>query len=125
MKIYTKESLIEALIKIRNSGFVPNARHGNHGGMGNTLEDLLGISENNLPIPNAAEWELKTQRLGTSSLTTILHLEPSPRAIRFVPLTLLPQYDWKRQSAGKNTQRRKGAVAKPSTGRVEVIEVSK
>lgn len=84
MKIYTKESLIEALIKIRNSGFVPNARHGNRGGMGNTLEDLLGISENNLPIPNAEEWELKTQHLGTSSLTTILHLEPFLGAIRFV-----------------------------------------
>jgi hypothetical protein len=100
MKIYTKQSLIEALKEIRNRGFVPNARHGNHGGMGNTLEDLLGIEENNLPIPNAAEWELKTQRLPTSSLTTIFHLEPSPRAIRFVPAVLLPKYGWAHQQAG-------------------------
>lgn len=100
MKIYTKQSLIEALKEIRERGFVPNARHGNHGGMGNTLEDLLGVEENNLPIPNAAEWELKTQRLPTSSLTTIFHLEPSPRAIRFVPAVLLPQYGWAHQSAG-------------------------
>ena len=56
MILYTKETLIEELRKIRDLGFIPNNRHGNHGGIGNTLEDLLGIEENNLPIPNAAEW---------------------------------------------------------------------
>lgn len=100
MKIYTKESLIEALINIRDLGFVPNIRHGNHGGIGNTLEQLLGIEENNLPIPNAAEWELKTQRLNTKSLTTLFHLEPSPQALKFVPSMLLPKYGWKHQNAG-------------------------
>ena len=54
---FTKESLIERLIEIRNMGWIKNARPGNAGGVGNTLEDLLGIEENNLPIPNAAEWE--------------------------------------------------------------------
>jgi hypothetical protein len=100
MIIYTKETLIEALRNIRNLGFVQNVRHGNHGGIGNTLEDLLGIRENNLPIPNAAEWELKTQRLNTTSLTTLFHLEPSPQAIKFVPLILLPKYGWTHQKAG-------------------------
>ncbi len=42
------------------------------------LEDLLGIEENNLPIPNAAEWELKAQRANTSALTTLFHIEPQP-----------------------------------------------
>lgn len=100
MKIYTKEALIEALKGIRDLGFVPNARHGNHGGIGNTLEDLLGIEENNLPMPNAAEWELKTQRLGTTSLCTLFHVEPSPQALRFVPAVLLPKYGWKHRQAG-------------------------
>lgn len=100
MKIYTKETLIEALINIRNLGFVQNTRHGNHGGIGNTLEDLLGIDENNLPMPNAAEWELKTQRLNTVSLTTLFHLEPSPQALKFVPSILLPKYGWRHQKAG-------------------------
>lgn len=99
--IYTKESLIEKLKEVREMGFVPNARHGNAGGIGNTLEDLLGIEENNLPIPNAAEWELKTQRLGTTSLTTLFHTEPSPRALKFVPSVLLPEYGWKHKEAGK------------------------
>src|SRR4030043_2166455 len=93
--IYTKPVLIAKLKKISAMGFIPNARKGNQGGIGNTLEDLLHIKENNLPIPNAAEWELKAQRLNCSSLTTLFHTEPSPRAIRFVPQVLLPKYGWK------------------------------
>lgn len=100
MKIYTKESLIEELKKIRNMGWIPNARQGNPGGIGNTLEDLLGIEENNLPIPNASEWELKCQRANTTSLVTLFHMEPSPRAYRFVPKIFLPYYGWKHQEAG-------------------------
>lgn len=73
MKTYTKESLIKEFRKIRKMGWIPNARQGNAGGVGNTLEDLLGIEENNLPIPNAAEWELKCQRANSSSLTTLPH----------------------------------------------------
>jgi len=99
--IYTKPKLIAKLREISERGFIPNARRGNAGGIGNTLEDLLGIKENNLPIPNAAEWELKTQRVGTTSLTTLFHTEPSPRAIRFVPQVLLPKYGWAHQEDGK------------------------
>ncbi len=101
MKIYTKQQLIEKLKQISNKGWIPNARHGNAGGIGNTLEDLLGIEENNLPIPNAAEWELKTQRIATSSLTTLFHTEPSPRAVKFVPQIFLPFYGWRHDGAGK------------------------
>ncbi|KKP36224.1 MAG: hypothetical protein UR27_C0025G0011 [Candidatus Peregrinibacteria bacterium GW2011_GWA2_33_10] len=101
MKIYTKPELIEKLKEIAKMGWISNARHGNHGGIGNTLEDLLGIEENNLPIPNAAEWELKAQRAVTTSLTTLFHIEPSPRAIRFVPQVFLPLYGWTHQEAGK------------------------
>jgi len=95
MELISKEVLIRRLKNIRKMGWIPNARPGNVGGIGNTLEDLLGIEENNLPIPNAAEWELKCQRLDTSSLTTLFHMEPSPRAIRFVPKMMLPLYGWK------------------------------
>ena len=99
--IYTKESLIKKLKEISGMGFIQNARGGNSGGIGNTLEDLLGIKENNLPIPNAAEWELKTQRINSSSLTTLFHTEPSPRAIRFIPQIFLPKYGWPHQERGK------------------------
>jgi hypothetical protein len=98
MEIFSKEELINKLKEIEKQGWIPNARPGNVGGIGNTLEDLLGITENNLPIPNTAEWELKCQRIDTSSLTTLFHMEPSPRAIRFVPNILLPLYGWKHKA---------------------------
>lgn len=98
MKLYTKEKLIEELKAVREKEWIKNARPGNAGGIGNTLEDLLGIEENNLPIPNAAEWELKCQRSDTSSLTTLFHMEPSPRAIGFVSKMLLPFYGWEHQT---------------------------
>ncbi len=78
VKLYTKQSLIEKLQAIAKQGWIPNARHGNIGGIGNTLEDQLEIKENNLPIPNAAVWELKTQRINTTSLTTLFTLKRPP-----------------------------------------------
>lgn len=99
--IYTKKILIEKLKEIRDMGWIKTARAGNAGGVGNTLEDLLGIEENNLPIPNAAEWELKCQRIKTSSLITLFHMEPSPTALKFVPSILLPKYGWAHKEAGK------------------------
>jgi len=101
MKAYTKESLIEALIKIREMEWISTGRKNNDGGVGNTLEDLLDLPENNLPIPNAAEWELKAQRKNTSSLVTLFHMEPSPRAFKFVPSILLPEFGWPHKEAGK------------------------
>ena len=100
MNRFSKEELVAKLRRIREMGWIPNARPGNAGGVGNTLEDLLGIEENNLPIPNAAEWELKCQRAGSASLVTLFHMEPSPRALRFVPQVLLPLYGWPHKQAG-------------------------
>ncbi len=101
-KTYTKDELIAKLKEISAMGWIPNARRGNDGGIGNTLEDLLEIEENNLPIPNAAEWELKTQRANTTSLTTLFHMEPSPRGVRFVPQVFLPLYGWAHEEAGRS-----------------------
>ncbi|MCB4755959.1 MAG: MvaI/BcnI family restriction endonuclease [Elusimicrobia bacterium] len=95
-----KADFIKKLKAISLQGWIKNARPGNAGGVGNTLEDLLGIEENNLPIPNASEWELKCQRANTSSLTTLFHMEPSPRALRFIPRVFLPKYGWVHEEAG-------------------------
>ncbi len=100
MKTYTKDTLIAALRSIRERGWIENGRHKNDGGVGNTLEDLLEVPENNLPLPNAAEWELKCQRSSTKALTTLLHVEPSPIAMRLVPSLLLPKYGWAHKEAG-------------------------
>lgn len=101
MKTYTKESLISELLSIRDRGWIQNTRPGNDGGIGNTLEDLLGIEENNLPIPNASEWEMKSQNKNTNALATLFHSEPSPRAYKFVPNILLPLYGWPHRQAGQ------------------------
>lgn len=98
--IYSKDELIEKLIDIRNMGWIKNRRPDNAGGIGNTLEDLLGISENNLAIANSGEWELKTHRKESGALTTLFHSEPSPRNLKFVPSILLPKYGWRHDKAG-------------------------
>ena len=100
MRTFTKDILRKSLLEIRELGWVQRARPGIAGAVGNTLEDLLGIEENNLPLPNAAEWELKTQRADTSSLTTLFHMEPSPRAMKMVARVLLPNYGWPHDKAG-------------------------
>lgn len=103
LKLITKEELIQKFREIEQRGWilVPNSRRANDGAVGNLLEDLLGIPENNLPIPNAAEWELKAQREETSSLLTLCHMEPSPRAAKLVTSMLLPNYGWRHEKAGK------------------------
>lgn len=104
MKTFTKESLKKELLDIAKRGFIPSQKNTskgrNDGAAGNLLENLLGIEENNLPLPNAAEWELKVQRSHTSSNVTLFHMEPSPRALRFVPKVLLPLYGWPHDEAG-------------------------
>lgn len=101
LKTFSKEELIEKFKAIFAQGWIDNYRGKNDGAVGNILEDLLEIPENNLPIPNAAEWELKAQRATTSSLLTMFHTEPSPTAMSIVPNILLPKYGWPHAKAGK------------------------
>jgi len=105
MKIFTKEGLIQEIKSIAAQGWHKSVKETkdtrNDGAVGNTLERLLGIKENNLPIPNAREWELKGQRSHSGSLVTLKHIEPSPTAVRIVPNLLLPYYGWRHKLAGK------------------------
>lgn len=101
---YMRESdlvkLKKYLYEIKDSGWIRNQRPGNVGGVGNTLEDLLDVAENNMQLPDFGEWELKSQRAETTSLLTLFHSEPLPRASRIVPSILLPKYGWPHQEAG-------------------------
>lgn len=47
-------------------------------GIGKTLEDLLGIPENNFPGPNGERVELKSMRKNTSSMLTLFTKAPKP-----------------------------------------------
>ena len=63
--------LRKRLGKLRDQGFVPSQRRGPTG-VGYTLEQQLGLIENNLPIPDiGGRVEVKTTRLNTKNLITL------------------------------------------------------
>lgn len=47
-------------------------------GIGYTLESLLGIKENNVPLADLGDIELKAYRKGSSSMLTLFTCEPKP-----------------------------------------------
>lgn len=97
-----KEELLNRLKKIQKLGWVHTKRSKNDGAVGNTLEDLLEIPENNLGIANTVDWELKAQRKKTSSMITLFHIDPQPRKPEsVVSKILLPYYGWAHKEAGK------------------------
>ena len=69
--------LVERLKEIRNKWY-PSHRKGDTG-IGKTLEDLLGIKENNLPGPNGELVELKSIRKNSTSMITLFTKSPSPK----------------------------------------------
>lgn len=94
MRLLTKEQMIAALRDIQQRGWLKSLRPLNSGGIGNTIDSLLGFPENNLPIQDTAQWELKSHRVGSSALLTLFSMEPEPRAQKIVPTVLLPLYGW-------------------------------
>lgn len=78
MKQY--DELITELREIKKQGFVKTHRSGNTG-IGKTLEDLLGIDENNIAGPNGHQTELKSARKGSSSMLTLFTKSPRPARI--------------------------------------------
>lgn len=69
------DDFVRRLKEIKEMGYVESHRSGNTG-IGKTLEDLLGIEENNVPGPDAVGVELKAMRKGSGSLTTLFTKEP-------------------------------------------------
>ena len=61
---------------VRNRGWVRSHR-ANNTGIGKTLEDLMGIDENNLDGPDLGEVEIKSQRALTSSKVTLFTKKPT------------------------------------------------
>ncbi len=97
-----KEELIKKIREVIDKGWIHTKRSKNDGAVGNTLEDLLHIPENNLAIANTLDWELKAQRINTTSLTTLFHQDPEPRKPQtIVARYLLPNYGWPHKEAGQ------------------------
>ena len=64
MQFYSREQLAAALKALAAEGWIENQSPNNSGGIGNTIENLLGLSVNSIPVADTAQWELKTHRKG-------------------------------------------------------------
>lgn len=63
--------------KIKEQGWIKTHRSGPTG-IGKTLEDLLGIPENNLDEPDFGDYELKSCRINSQSMLTMFTRTPQP-----------------------------------------------
>src|SRR3990167_3533405 len=71
-------TLKKELQRVKKLGFMPTHRVGDTG-IGKTLEDLLHIKENNIPLHDIAGIaELKAYRRSAKSMLTLFTLEPLP-----------------------------------------------
>ena len=78
MKTY--DELLEGLKELKKRGFVKTHRAGDTG-IGKTLEDMLGIDENNIAGPDGEDTELKSARKNSPSMLTLFTKAPLPRGI--------------------------------------------
>lgn len=75
--IETLEDFMRAYTKIKEMGWIKTHRAGPTG-IGKTLEDLLGIPENNLDEPDFGDYELKSCRINSQSMLTMFTRAPQP-----------------------------------------------
>lgn len=71
----TIEEFIEKFKQIKAMGWIKTHRAGTTG-IGKTLEDLLGIKENNIQGPDFGKYELKSMRKHANSMLTLITKSP-------------------------------------------------
>lgn len=69
------DRFVRELHNISEEGYITTIRKGDTG-VGHTLEQRLGLTENNLSLPDLGEVELKSFRKNTSSMLTMFTKEP-------------------------------------------------
>ena len=74
------EKFKKKMEEIKGLGYVPSHRHGDTG-VGNTLEDLLGIEENSIQASDINDVELKANRKDSSSNITLMTKSPDKRGV--------------------------------------------
>ena len=83
------EQFQERFSEIKNQGWVQSIRRGPTG-IGQTLEQLLGLTENNIALPDLHEIELKAHRVGSTSMITLFTF--NRKAWRMKPLEAIRKY---------------------------------
>ena len=98
MKKWTLPKITKDLKKISDKGWVKTKR-AHDTGVGKTLEDLLGIKENNIQLPDLGKIELKAKRLDSGSMLTIATKSPLPKGINKI---LFEKYKYSDKEGGYN-----------------------
>ncbi|MFW9849989.1 MAG: MvaI/BcnI family restriction endonuclease [Candidatus Thorarchaeota archaeon] len=72
------DEFMRKIEEIRDEGFIPTHRTGDTG-IGKTLEDKLGITENNISGPDFGVYELKSGRRQSDTMVTLFTKTPAPK----------------------------------------------
>ncbi len=75
--------------KIKEKGWIKSLRRGPTG-VGHTLEQLLGLDENNIALPDLGKIELKSHRVDSSSMITLFTF--NRKAWKMPPLDAIRTY---------------------------------
>ena len=75
MQKRTFKQITQSLKELSERGWIKSSRKHNTG-IGKTLEDYLGIKENNIALPDFGVMELKSQRVNTISMMTLFTKSP-------------------------------------------------
>jgi hypothetical protein len=94
------DEFIQRMNQIKKLGFVESNRSGDTG-IGKTLEDLLGINENNIAGPDFDIYELKSGRKDSSSMLTLFTKAPMPKGSN---KTLLEAFGYKQRNKQNQNQ---------------------
>ncbi|MDE3058465.1 MAG: hypothetical protein KGJ59_10970 [Bacteroidota bacterium] len=78
--------------KVKEKGWVKSKRKGPTG-VGQTLEQLLGMKENNVALPDLGTVELKAHRIGSASMITLFTF--NRKAWKMKPLAAIKKYGTK------------------------------
>src|SRR4030043_2128777 len=91
---------VEKINQIKNMGFVDSKRTGDTG-IGKTLEDMLGITENNIAGPDFDIYELKSGRKDSASMLTLFTKAPMPEGAN---KSLLEAFGYKQRTEKNRKQ---------------------
>lgn len=95
------DEFIKKMEEIKEKGYIQSHRRGDTG-IGKTLEDLLGIQENNISRPDFGTYELKSGRKDSVSMLTLFTKTPQPRGAIAI---LLDAYGYPRRDRDQGYSR--------------------
>lgn len=115
------DEFLKKIKEIKDAGYVKSHRRGDTG-IGKTLEDLLGITENNIAGPDFGVYELKSGRKDSVSMLTLFTKTPMPKG---AILNLLEAYGYKqRKDIHERSQRKMAEYVDIKGAKPEEVPVS-